>query len=142
MWELFNNIKAALGFKPTTVTNANTATATAIIDRAGFNAALFVINIGDLTDANATFAVTMEHGDDPALADAAAPAASDLIGTLAAAGFVFSDDSKVSKVGYKGNKRYLRLTVTPTGNDVGAASYACTVLLGKPAHAPHASQLV
>jgi hypothetical protein len=142
MRDLHNSIKAIQGFKPVTITNLNTATATAIIDRQGFESVEFLINIGDLTDANATFAVLVEEGDNSGLSDAAAVADADLLGTEALAGFTFADDNKVAKIGYRGNKRYTRLTVTPAGNDVGSATYACTAVLGKPMIGPQTAQLI
>jgi hypothetical protein len=53
-----------------------------------------------------TFAVTIEHGDDPALADTAQVAATDIIGTLALAGGNFAADLVCKKIGYIGSKRY------------------------------------
>ena len=40
----------------------------------------------------------------------------ELVGTEAEAGFAFGDDDEVRKIGYKGTKRYVRLTITPSGN--------------------------
>jgi hypothetical protein len=71
---------------------------------------------GILTDADATWAATLEHGDASDLSDTAAVTAADLIGTLAGEGFTFADDTECRKVGYRGRKRYLRLTITGTGN--------------------------
>lgn len=61
--------------------------------------------------------------------------AADLIGTLALAGFIFSDDDKVRKLGYRGGKRYVELTITPSNNT--SASLLCVIaVLGHPAQAP------
>lgn len=113
----------------------NTAQVGAIIDRKGYESLTYVILPGVLADANATFAVTMEHGDDSGLSDTAAVAAPDLVGTLALAGFQFDDDGEPRKVGYVGPKRYTRLTITPTGN-TGDAPLAVLAVLGNPAKAP------
>ena len=138
MKELLTQVKATRGFSPSTTTNVNTAFVTQIIDTAGYESLLFLIAIGALTDANVTFALTLEHGDDPALSDTAAPAATDLVGTAALATWLFSDDDKVAKIGYKGKKRYVRLTVTPAGNDAGSISLSCIALL---AHARNTTGL-
>jgi hypothetical protein len=50
-------------------------------------------------------------------------AAADLLGTLALASFIFSDDNKCFKIGYRGNKRYVKAIVTPA-NNTGAANIA------------------
>jgi hypothetical protein len=96
---------------------------------------LFIILIGALADADATFAVTMEHGNQANLSDAAAVPAAQISGTLALAGFTFAADDQVRKVGYLGSKRYVRLTITPTGN-TGNAFIAAAALLGDPRFAP------
>jgi hypothetical protein len=91
-----------------------------------------------LTDADATFAVTMEHGDNSALSDSAVPAATDLIGTTALAGFRFDADNKTLKLGYMGIKRYLRMTVTPS-NNTGNLFLAGVAIGGHPISAPTAN---
>ena len=35
------------------------------------------------------------------------------------AGFQFDDDNELRKIGYVGIKRYVRATITPSGNDSG-----------------------
>ena len=57
---------------------------------------------------------------------------------MALASFVFSDDDKVFKLGYKGNKRYTRLTITPV-NNASAALISAVALRGDPANAPTAN---
>jgi hypothetical protein len=124
MLDLHNNMKATVALAPQTQTNADTAIVGEIIDMAGFDTCELVILTGTLTDANATFALTLEHGDDSALSDTAVPAAGDLIGTIAATAFTFAADKATRKIGYRGTKRYLRATITPTGNNSGAAPVA------------------
>lgn len=134
MRDLHNNIKRVKAIAPVVVTD-NTAQVSDIIDLQGFESCEFVIITGVLADADATFATTMTVGDDSGLSDGAAPATSDLIGTLAAASFTFADDNVTKKVGYVGNKRYARITITPT-NNTGAAPMAAVAELGAPRHAP------
>jgi hypothetical protein len=114
----------------------NTAIASAIIDRQGYDSLTFGIAVGTNTDTNATFAVTMEHGDAANLSDAAAVTAADVAGTLALAGYTFADDAESRKVGYVGPRRYVRLTVTPSGNDAGNIFIAALAILGNPQNAP------
>lgn len=53
----------------------------------------------------------------------------------AAAGFQFDDDNEVRKLGYIGNKRYTRLTITPALN-ASATLLAAVAVLGHPSVAP------
>ena len=137
MFDLMNNINPILLFAPIAAqTNSSAARASAIIDTQGYNSLTLVLVNGTNTDATATFAVTMEHGDSSTLADTAVPATTDLIGTLALAGFTFANDGTTRKLGYVGNKRYVRMTVTPTSNDNGDWFLAGIAILGHPTHAP------
>jgi hypothetical protein len=129
--DLHNTLSYQRAISPLTQTNSSTAIVSQIIDMADLLGLEFVIMIGALTDANATFAVLMEEGDDSALADAAAVADADMLPTPnnssstapeAAAGFTFAHDDAIRSIGYVGIKRYVRLTITPTGNDAGSAS--------------------
>lgn len=108
----------------------NTAIVGQIVDLAGYDGCVFGINIGVNTDTDATFAVTMDHGDVSNLSDAAAVPAANIPGTLANASFTAaSDDNKMKKVGYTGSKRYVRLTITPTGNNSGNIYVAADAIL-------------
>ena len=83
----------------------------------GYDGAMLAINIGANTDTNATFAVLIEDSDNNS--SWAAVADEYLNGTEALAGFQFDDDNELRKIGYSGIKRYLRATITPSGNDSG-----------------------
>ena len=109
----------------------NTAQVSAIIDRRGYMSLVFLIGIGSVADADATFAVTMEHGNASNLSDAAAVPATELLGTTALAGFDHGDDNETRKIGYRGIKRYVRLTITPSSN-ASAALISAIALLGTP----------
>jgi hypothetical protein len=113
----------------------NTAQVSEIIDTRGYGTLTFVIATGSIADADATFAVTMEHGDAANLSDAAAVPAAQISGTTTLAGFQFDDDNETRKVGYVGSKRYVRMTITPTGN-ASAAVLAAVAVLGNPDLAP------
>ena len=116
----------------------NTATVSGIINVAGYDSLEFLIATGTLADADATFTVLVEEGDDAALADAAAVADADLLGTEALASFDFSNDDSAFKIGYKGSKNYVRCTVTPA-NNASAAPIAIIPLQGHPNIAPTAN---
>lgn len=129
MQDLHNIIKVVPAVIPQTQTNADTAIVGPIVDTAGYDSVELVVVTGVLTDADATFATTVEKGDDSGLSDTAS-AAADLVGS---ANFTFADDSACKKVGYLPKstvrKRYLRATITPTGNNSGAAPVAAIWIL-------------
>jgi hypothetical protein len=120
-----------------TVTD-NTAVVSGIVDVQGFDGLEFLIAAGTLADADATFAVLVEDGDESDLSDAAAVADANLLGTEVLAAFTFADDGESRKIGYIGNKRYVRCTVTPAAN-TGSAPIAIIPALGFPSNAPTAN---
>lgn len=128
--DLFNSINPIRGISPVSVSD-NTAQVSEIIDMQGFNSLTWLIALGALADADATFTVLVEHGDAANLSDAAAVPDTDLLGTEALAGFTFADDNATRKIGYIGSKRYVRLTITPA-NNTGAALIAALAMLGHP----------
>lgn len=136
MKDLHNNIHPS----GVAVTNNsdNTATVSGIIDMQGYNSLEFLIATGTLADADATFTVLVEEGDQADLSDASAVADVDLLGTEALAGFTFADDNEARKIGYTGNARYVRCTVTPA-NNTAAAPIAIIPLQGHPNNGPTAN---
>ncbi|MGE3245718.1 MAG: hypothetical protein AB7F96_04325 [Beijerinckiaceae bacterium] len=115
---------------PPAVVSDDTAKVGAIIDRQGFESLTYMIATGTLADADATFTVLLEEGNQSDLSDASAVADGDLIGTEADASFNFGDDDVVRSLGYIGSKRYTRLTITPSGNGAAAPVSAAAVLSG------------
>lgn len=139
MRDLMNNITTKVVIAPPAAAiTDNTAQVGSIVDVAGYDSLTFVISIGSLADADATFAVLVEEGAAANLSDAVAVDDKDLIGTETLAGFTFASDGAARKIGYKGGKRYVRLTVTPSGN-TGAAPFSAVAILGHPSRAPTAN---
>lgn len=89
-----------------------------IIDTAGYESLEFVAlasaHAGDKT-------ITLEHGDDSALADAAAVPATEVLGAM-----VIDGATAVKKLGYIGKKRYVRVT----GVAAGDATFGVIAVLG------------
>ena len=137
MRDMLNHVHPITAIQPTTVAD-NTPWVSAIIDTSGYNSLTFLLLIGTLADADATFAVLVEDGDADDLSDAAAVPDSELIGTEVKAAFSFADDGKTRKIGYAGFKQYVRLTVTPSGNS-GNATMGALALLGHPRTMPTAN---
>lgn len=140
MRDLMNEIDTKCLFPPLAAqTNSSTARASEIIDRKGFESLTLVLINGTNTDADATFAVEVTESDDSGMSGATAVADADLIGSEALAGFTYTDDKKTRKIGYMGAKRYVQVTVTPTGNNSGDWFMAGVAILGHPMNAPTAN---
>ena len=123
------DIDARRAISPVSVAT-DTAQVSQIIDLSGVSFLEFVIATGSIADADATFTVLVEHGDQPTLSDAAAAPDSDLLGLESEAAFNFASDDQTRQIGYIGAKRYVRLTITPSGN-AAAALISCVALCGK-----------
>ncbi len=136
------DLHAMLSFQraisPVTLTNVDTAQVGQWIDMADLLGVEFVIAAGALTDADATFTVLVEESDDQSTITAVAdvdllPQPNNTVATApeALASFTFAADDTVRGIGYVGTKRYVRVTVTPSGNGAGAASLSA-VAVGMP----------
>lgn len=128
MRDLTNNIKLVNALPPQVIT---TTTSTSIIDLLGFSSVAFSISSGAITDG--TYAVSAVYGDASDLSDGEYVGPTDLLVSMPT--FLSSDDNKVKKVGFIGNHRYIRLTITPSGASTGGL-FCITAVLGHPASAP------
>lgn len=138
-FDLHNHIHPVPLIAPVAARTDNTAIVSSIIDTRGYGSVELVLVTGTNTDTNATFTVLVEDGDAANLSDAAAVADAELLGTEAQASFDFADDVETRKIGYIGNKRYVRMTVTPAGNDSGNIFLAGVAVLGHPVLGPTAN---
>lgn len=134
MRDLHNNIEVRRAISPVVAAD-NTPLVSQIIDTHGYDGVEFGITTGTIADLDATFTVLVEDGNASDLADGAAVADGFLLGTEAGASFQFDDDNETRKIGYRGNKRYVRLTITPALN-TGTAPIAAVAILGFPKSAP------
>ncbi len=116
MKDLHNNVKLSAAFLPVAAITDNTPFVSTILDCANFEKNEIGISPGALADADVTLTTLMEESDDSAMSGANAVADADLIGTEAAASYIASEDNTVKKLGYKGQKRYIRVTITPANN--------------------------
>jgi hypothetical protein len=131
--EMFNNITLKRVISPVSVSD-NTAQVGQVIDHQGWGQAVYAIATGSLADADVTFTVLLEESDASGSGFAAVDDA-DLLGTEALASFQFDDDNECRKLGYKGKKRYTKLTITPA-NNASAGLMAAVCILGSPTVAP------
>lgn len=113
--DLHNMVEFAVTEPIATITD-NEPFVSTIIDMQGKTSLEFVLFVGALADADTTATVLVEHGEEDNLSDNAAVPDDELLGTEAGAAFQFDDDNTVTKIGYRGTKRYVRMTVTPAGN--------------------------
>ena len=134
-----NNLHILNAISPIAARTDNTAIVSSIIDRRGYDSLTFGIAVGTNTDADATFTVLVEDGENSALSDAAAVADENLVGTEALASYTFADDAESRKIGYVGGKRYVRLTITPANNAAGNIFVAALAILGMPHILPTAN---
>lgn len=134
MRDLYSNISIQRAISPVSVAD-NTAQVSQIIDRAGYDSLVFAIALGSIADADATFTVLIEDGDNSALSDNAAVADAELNGLESAASFQFDSDNLTKKIGYVGAKRYVRMTITPA-NNASAALMSAVAILANPQQSP------
>jgi hypothetical protein len=134
--DLFNSINPRPGYAPAAAVTDNTVISTAGENNAGYESLVYVIGAGSLADADATFAVSMYESTTGAFGgEETAVAATDLLGDLATASFTFADDGKAKKIGYRGNKQWTQLRITPS-NNTGNAFFSIHPILGHPILGP------
>ena len=135
MKDLLNNIDVKRVISPVSVSDT-TAQVGQIIDRKGFDGLTYLIATGSIADADATFTVLLEEGDASNLSDAAAVADADLIGTGRWPASSLTTTTNAAKLGYKGSKRYTRLTITPVINASAAVLAAVLYCLRRRSRPP------
>lgn len=141
MKDLHNNIKCSTAEPPIAARTDNTAIVSTILDTAGFGSAEFVGTFGTNTDADVSFTVLVEDGNDSGLSDNDAVADEHLLG-VEAMGLDFADDNKTFKIGYIGPKRYVRVTITPADNAAGDIFFSAVWIQGHPRKMPQSDQVV
>ncbi len=127
MRELHTSLEVVAALTPRTIAT-DTTTAGAVVDRQGFEAVEFVIAAGTLTDGAYAVAITecdTSGGSYTAVDDA------DLIGTEADIAYALTEDNEVHKIGYKGSKQFVKLSIVSTATTSGGVIGA-VALLGRP----------
>lgn len=123
-YDIHNQMLQKVGLN-TAVINSNATTNGVIIDTQGFGALEYLLAIGARTDG--TYTLQLQHGDAANLSDAATVGAADLLGSLP----VGNTANTVQRVGYVGDKRYVRANVVSTSVTTGA-TVGVTAILGRP----------
>lgn len=112
--DLKSNIAAVLALSP--AVHAATKADSPVIDLQGAGGATVIVNTGAIAGAG-DYTVSLRHGDAADLSGDAAAAGDDLIGAFPA---TLAADSSYA-VGYRGNKRYVRVVITKNGGTSIAA---------------------
>lgn len=126
--DLVHNLQATASIVPAARTDGSVLGAS--VDLRGFGAAMAVLSAGVYTDG--VHQLKVQHSDDDVLFSDVD--ASELQGELNEVDNA-SFSGKTQKMGYVGNKRYIRLVLTTTGSTSGALICA-HVIAGKPGQAP------
>lgn len=128
MYDLHNNIFVENALNNTAI-SSNTTTTGSAISVAGYEAIEIVFKAGAITDGDYTPLITESDtsgGSYTAVSD------DDLIGTEAAAAFLDDDDDhKVSRIGYRGIKPYIKVALVSTNVTTGG-TLGAIVIKGKP----------
>ena len=139
MHDLHNNSRALRVITPVAVGTTGTGQTGKIIDRQGYGGIEFICSYGSITATNAVFTVTVKEGDVTGTLTSVADA--DLLGTEALAGVAAaatrtSGTSKnvVKRIGYKGNKRYVNVSIKSTVT--AGTIISCEAVLYSPSVAP------
>lgn len=131
-YDIHNDMDDVVALDPQAI-GSNTTTVGNIIDTAGFESLEYLMHSKIITDGD--YALLLEEGDDPALADAAAVPAANILGALT--GFTEdTDDNSVYRVGCIGKKRYQRCSVVSTNVTTGVDSLGVIAILMHPHHKP------
>lgn len=129
--DLENNVSAAQSLAPA----ARTAVADgAAVDLANYNSAMVIIDAGTATGTTPSFTFEVQESDTTTSGDFTPVADADLDGTEPV--ITTANDEATYEIGYRGRKRYLRVTIeAATGT---TPSLPCTglVLRGSPRVAP------
>lgn len=136
--DLMNSVHPVVAIAPVVVADG-TVQKSAAIDTLGYESVTFIVQLGTLTDADATFAVTVKDGTTSTQSAHADVADDFLIGTEALAGFQFDDDGECRKIGYKGGKRYVSIEIDDVVANTGNVPLAVLCLLGHPKSVPTAN---
>lgn len=136
--DLHNNMKQVLAVAPVAL-GATGAVTGRVIDTKGYTGVEFLVEYGAITTTGTVVTPVLYAAD--ATGDLASVANSDLIGTEALAGLAAGARASgtgqlvTKRLGYKGNKRYVRLNLNGTGT-TSVGIVAASAILFNPEAAP------
>lgn len=135
MKDLMSEIKVVPAIAAATVTN-NTPPTEIEVDRLGYHGLTFAVLLGTLADADATFTATLTESDTSGSGYTSVAADDIVYGSETT--WDYTADGVCKKIGYNGNKRYVKLTITPA-NNTGNAPIAAIAILSNANHNPAGS---
>lgn len=122
-FDMHNNVFIAMA-RNTAAISSNTTTAGIIIDTQGYESLEFIVFSGARTDGS--YLPLIEESDASDLSGSNAVDDEDLLGTEVAA--TIAAANTVKRIGYRGHKRYVRLSLVSSGVTSGATLGAVAVL--------------
>ena len=132
-----SEIKVISAFPYTNIGSATT-TAGTVIDTRGFDSLTFAIHVTTNSAAGgSTLYPLLEDDDAVGMGTLETVAAADLVGTIAGATFAITDDDTTKKIGYRGKKRFVRLSIVTTGFGSGACPTYAFAILGEGSQEPN-----
>jgi len=143
MRDLHSNVKILPTIAPVAIGTTGTGQTGIAVDRAGYESVEFAFSYGAITATSAVFTATIQHSDSATAASFASVADADLLGSEAGAGLgaaVRTDgtgDKVVKRVGYIGNKRYVRALLKSTAT--AGTLVGVNVIMGDPQSRPVAT---
>jgi hypothetical protein len=125
-----------LAYEPTNVTNY-TDFYSNLIDTKGFESAEIMVIVSALTgvDGSNSILPVLQECDTTVGTSFTAVATADMIGAFTLIDSS-TEDSVIERVGYIGNKRYLRVKIDYTGTSISAGVVGVVGLLGNAIHTP------
>ena len=111
-----NDLKVSVGIEPQALSGTSDL-AGEIIDTQDFESLTYVLSTDAIAASSLDAQLEIEEGDEANLSDAAAVADADLVGLEDDTAIAETDDKVSKKIGYVGNKRYVRANLVVTAND-------------------------
>lgn len=129
--DLKNSISVAQSLAPTA---QSAAVDGAAVDLAGYNSAVVLIDTGTATGTTPSFTFEVQESDTTTSADFTPVADADLDGTEPV--ITTANDVAAYEIGYRGRKRYLRVTIEAATGTTPVLPCTALVLRGAPRVAP------
>lgn len=127
MRDLKSNVDVVQSLAPASRTGAVNGSG---VDLSGYQSAMVVFDLGAIGGTSPSFTFAVQESDDNV--NYANVQSSDLDGTPPVA----TSGNFVARVGYRGNKRYLRAAITSVSGTSPTLVCSATVVRGRPAVAP------
>jgi hypothetical protein len=128
-YDISNNLPLLTGSGTAGTTSDNTAivfpSGSTGFDTRDNEAINLILTSGTLADADATFATTISESD-ATNGSYTAVASTELSAALSTLDYIFSEDNTAKQLSLKPTKRFVRVTITPTGN-ASAAPFSIVV---------------